>query len=319
MFRILALDGGGIKGTFTAAILTELERQTGCRLADHFDLMVGTSTGGILALGLALGIKASALLDLYVKRGADIFPSLGFLGAQRGMLRQLFRPKLRQEDLRTVLTEYIGEKRLGDAAVPLVIASYEAVRGRPYLFKTAHHPNHSRDYRASAVDVALATSAAPTFFRAAAVAVRKGESYFDGGVWANSPTMVGIAEAVAFFGVPLSEIDVLSIGTTDEVRSFSHMREAGMLKWNVGLVDILMSAQADAARAQSALLLDGRMLRIDMVRPSGTYSLDRADAQTIGELAALGEGKAAERQVVEQVKARFLNGQRAERYTPLHS
>ncbi len=318
MFRILALDGGGIKGTFTAAILAELERQTQLRLVDHFDLIVGTSTGGIIAIGLGLGIPAADLLKLYSERGGEIFPSAGFLGGQRGLLRQLFGPKFDQTKLRNVLVQHLGPRKLGHSLVPLVIPTYEALRGRLYLMKTAHHIQHSRDYLADAVDVALATSAAPTYFNAAPFPMRPGESYLDGGLWANSPTMVGIIEAIVFFGVPLEEIDILSVGTTDDVRSFSEMRTAGVLKWNTGLIDVLMRTQGESSLAQAGLLVGGRLLRIDLSRPPGSYSLDNASRTKIDELASLGAGKGSEARIVSAVKARFLNGVPAKTYQPAY-
>ncbi|MBK8085127.1 MAG: patatin-like phospholipase family protein [Devosia sp.] len=318
MFRILALDGGGIKGTFTAAILAELERQTQLRLVDHFDLIVGTSTGGIIAIGLGLGIPAADLLKLYSNRGGEIFPSSGFLGGQRGLLRQLSGPSSINQCCAVFLCN-ISVPKARPLLVPLVIPTYEALRGRLYLMKTAHHPQHSRDYLADAVDVALATSAAPTYFDAAPFPLRPGESYLDGGLWANSPTMVGIIEAVAFFGVPLEEIDILSVGTTDDVRSFSEMRTAGVLKWNTGLIDVLMRTQGESALAQARLLVGGRLLRIDLSRPPGSYSLDNATRTKIDELAALGASKGSEAAIVSAVKTRFLNGVPPQEYQPTYT
>lgn len=319
MFRILALDGGGIKGTFTVGVLVELERLTGRRIADHFDLIVGTSTGGILALGLGLGLDVKTLLELYVKRGPDIFPASGFLGGYRGLFRQFWGARYRQEVLRRVLHEYLGERRLGESAVPLVIPTYEALQGRLYLMKTAHHRRFSADHRALAVDVAVATAAAPTYFRQAQFPLRPGESYLDGGLWANTPTMVGLVEAVRFFEQPLENIDILSIGTTDVTRSFSDFRSAGVLGWNVRLIDVLMSAQAEAALAQAGLLLGRRVLRIDTVRPPGTYALDKATPQKISELAALGAAVAREAENAAAVEQRFLNGTAATRYQAFHT
>jgi patatin-like phospholipase/acyl hydrolase len=318
MFKILALDGGGIKGAFTAAVLAQLEHLSGRRIVDHFDLIVGTSTGGILAIGLGLGLSPAQLLDLYVERGSAIFPSTGLLADARGLLRQLFGPKHEQGDLRTVLAEYLGDKPFGASRSRLVIPSYEVVRGRINLFKTPHHPRHKFDHATPAVDVALATAAAPTYFNAASLPQRPGEMYVDGGVWANNPVMVGLVEAIAFLDRQPDDIDVLSIGTTDEPRSFSAMKRAGVFRWNVGLIDLLMRGQAESSLALARHLVAGRVYRIDEMCPPGLYTLDGASAGTIQELQGRGRKRASEKEVLETVVARFLDGSPLEEYKPLH-
>lgn len=209
MFRILSLDGGGIKGAFTASVLATLERSTGKRFIDHFDMIAGTSTGGIIAIGLAMGISAAEIRDFYVKHGPTIFPATGL----RGKFWQLFKPKYSHAPLREALNEILGERRFGDAHTRLVIPTYDANSSRIYVMKTAHDPRFVREIDARAVDVAMATSAAPTYFQAAAFPHQPGSSYVDGGVWANCPAMVGVTEALAFLGQSGATIDVMSVGT----------------------------------------------------------------------------------------------------------
>src|SRR2546428_1711765 len=227
MFRILSLDGGGIKGAFTASVLATLEQDTGKSVNGHFDLITGTSTGGIIALGLGLGIPAAEIRDFYADQGGTIFPTTGLVQRTAGFFRQIFGPKHSHETLRQALVGVFGDRRLGESKCRLVIPTYDAIAGRIFLLKTAHHERFKYDVDAPAVDVALATSAAPTYFSAAPFPGHSDASYVDGGVWANSPLLVGLVEAVHFLRVPLAAVDVLSIGTTSKPSSIQQQRDSG--------------------------------------------------------------------------------------------
>lgn len=316
-FRILSLDGGGIRGAFTASVLARLEKETGLALVDHFDLITGTSTGGIIALGLALGLPAQAIRDFYRDKGPDIFPGTGLVPRVRGTLRHLFTAKRSHEALRTALESVFQDKRLGEARCRLVIPTYDAVEGRIYLLKTAHRERFTGEYQASAVDCALATSAAPTYFAAASFPEHPGASYVDGGVWANCPVMVGITEAVHFLGVPLDQIDVLSVGTLNAPFSVSPgRRRAGVIGWSTSLVELLMRGQAEAALAQAKLLTGSHVHRIDQVVSRGRFSLD--DSRTVSDLIALGDNEARKDAHLSKVRERFLNGTKARPFVPMH-
>ena len=215
-YRILALDGGGIKGAYTASILATWEKETGKRIVDHFDLISGTSTGGIIAIGLGLGLSAQDILEFYQNYGAKIFPNLGLRQKLSLTLQHFFRPKYSHESLRAALTAVFGDRLFGESQSRLVIPTYDAVRGRIFVMKTAHLPRFTLDYKAKAVDVALTTSAAPTFFDPAKFASHANNVYVDGGVWANCPALVALMEAYHFLNQPLDQIDVLSVGTTKE-------------------------------------------------------------------------------------------------------
>lgn len=316
-FRILSLDGGGIRGAFSASVLSTLEKETGRAVVDHFDLITGTSTGGIIALGLALGLPASAIRDFYRDKGLDIFPGTGLVQRTRDKVRHLFTPKRSHEALEAALRSVFKNMRLGEARCRLVIPTYDAVGGRIYLLKTAHHERFTGEYQASAVEWALATSAAPTYFAASDLAQHPGSSYVDGGVWANCPVMVGVVEAVHFLGVSLDQIDVLSVGTVGEPFSVSPgRRRAGVIRWSTSLIELLMRGQAEAALAQAQLLTGRNVHRIDQVVSPGRFSLD--DARAIGDLIALGDGEARKVAHLSEVKQRFLNGVRAEPFVPKH-
>lgn len=318
MFRILSLDGGGIKGAFTASVLARLEEDTKRSIVDHFDLITGTSTGGILAIGLGMGFSARELTKFYEDSGPIIFPGTSKLSKAKGILKQIFKPKHSQKILKKEIEKILGDKKFGESKCRLVIPTYDAIAGRIYLLKTAHHERFSYDIHAPAVDVALATSAAPTYFEATDFPTLKNASFVDGGLWANNPSLVGVVEAVHFLNIPLSEIDVLSIGTTTQPFSISENSDAGIASWNLGIVDVMFEGQMEAAQKQTELLLKGRSHRINFMAKEGAYSIDKAAPETIKELVALGDGEARKEENLTVVKDRFLNGVEVEKFEPIH-
>lgn len=311
-FRILALDGGGIKGAFTASVLATLEKAIGEPVGRHFDLIAGTSTGGILAVGLGMGLTPLQLLEFYRERGPVIFPVTRLLGNLRRELRHVLRPKHSQEILvKEINAAYFpdGKQRtLGDSICRLVVPAYDAVSGACHTFRTPHHELLTADAETCAAEVALATAAAPTYFSAARVKnMIANPSYFDGGVWANCPVMAGIVEAVCYLNVPLDRIDVLSIGTTDEPFTVKMLANAGIVGWNKTLIDLLMNAQVDSAVQHARQLVgDPRFMRINATTPKGLYKLD--DAKEVESLITLGNKTASAPSILYQVKSRFLNG-----------
>jgi uncharacterized protein len=313
-FRILALDGGGIKGGYTASVLATLEETTGHSCQQSFDLIAGTSTGGILALGLGLGLSAKDICSFYADKGDDIFPLSGVAGRAGRALRQLVRPKHDAARLRAALASVFGDHTLGESKTRLVIPAYDVTEARVYLFKTAHHRYLQVDRELSAVDVAMATSAAPTFFAAAAIARTGAARYVDGGVWANCPAMVAVVEAVHFLGVAPQDIDLLSIGTTSAPFVVSARRSAGgLLRWGAALVELLMTSQVQGAQAQASLLAGG-WHRINHVTTPGRFGLDRVESTA--ELIELGRSDAVKRATLDVVEQRFLNGTPVESFLP---
>ena len=312
-FRILVLDGGGLKGAFTAAALATWETQTGLRIADYFDLIAGTSTGGILALGLGLGLSSRKMLEFYQKSGPIIFPVMRLRGRIRHTARQLYRPKYSQglllNELRAAFARGGQQPLLRDSRCRLVIPAYHAVRGVSHVFRTPHHPDLTADAETTAAHVALATAAAPTFFTAAKIAEIVESSYFDGGVWANSPAMAAIIEAVCFLNIPLERVDVLSVGTTEEpftVRGQTGSGGIGWL-WKKKILDLLMNVQQESSlKLARQLVTESRFLRVNVTTAKGSYRLD--GPKEIGELADLGHNAAQQPEIISQIKSRFLNG-----------
>jgi len=311
-FRILSLDGGGIKGTFSASFLAELEQMTGKRVVDHFDLITGTSTGGIIAIALGLGIGAREILGFYEREGPSIFPSTGIRRRTRDFLRHFLRPKHSGDVLKNAVRSVLQDRKFGESRVRLVITSYDAIRGSLHLFKTCHHERFKQDYRLPAADVAMATAAAPTYFPA--FLAESGLTHIDGGIWANCPALVGVVEAVGVLGCKPGDVDILSIGTTSEPFFVSKRRRlGGIILWNKGIGDLLMQAQVASSLAQAKVLTGRRPLRINESTQPGRFSLD--DARQISDLKAL--GISAARHHEQEVGLRFL-ATPAERFTPCY-
>ena len=314
-FRILSLDGGGIKGTFTAAFLAALEAMTGRRLVDHFDLITGTSTGGIIAVALGLGVPAEDVLRLYREQGPSIFPvpRRGVLGWAAGQWRHVFGPKHSQEVLMRAVKGVVGERKFGESRVRLVIPAFDGNRGAVQLFKTAHSPDYKQDYLLPAATVAVGTAAAPTYFQAYTEA--GGGCYLDGGLWANSPVVVGLLEATCILGRRIEDVELLSVGTTTCPYHVSHARRnGGFLRWATGLADVFMQAQVEAALGQARLMVGERMLRVNAEAAPGRFSIDNASA--IAELKDLGDQAA--RRHEKEVSQRFLFAP-AEPFTPFYA
>ena len=276
--QVLALDGGGLRGIFTAATLAAWEEDFGSSITDHFDLIVGTSTGGIIALALGLGVPPVEVLSIYLDHGDSIFPQTG--RARHRWLRRLLRPRYDTAGLRAVLQDRFGDRLLGDSRVRLAIPSYDLAADHVHLFRTPHHRDLRRDWRVPAVDVAMATAAAPTFLPAHRMEAHR---LIDGGVWANNPTLVGVAECFDRLGGERGRIRVLSVGTTSEIRERrATLDNGGLFAWRSDGLDVMLRGQGLAATNHAQLIL-GRpnVVRVDAPTPEGLHELDSVTASDL--------------------------------------
>ncbi len=279
-FQVLALDGGGVRGIFSAAVLAGLEVDTGRSVVERFDLVVGTSTGGIIALGLGAGLSPREILEFYVSERHRIFPNR--FGSRA--LRQLFVAKYRPAGLEDAVRRVFGTTLLGESRVPLVIPSYDLGENDVHLFKTPHHERLKRDHKVPMWAVAMATSAAPTFFPAFRLPGDR-TRLIDGGVWANNPAMVGVTEAVSMFGQRPQDVRVLSLGTTVSLRTRrSRLDNGGLIRWARGpnVIDVLLRAQSVGAFAQvTHLVTPENAHRLDPPAPGELAKLDDCDAEAL--------------------------------------
>lgn len=334
-FRILCLDGGGIRGAFTAAVLDYWEQATGVRVVDHFDLIAGTSTGGILAIGLGMGMTAGDMLNFYINEGPQIFPVEESIGKLRHSFRHWFGAKFDQDVLKNKLekaykTAPIQSHILDDSLTRLVIPAYNTETDRLLLFRTPHGHSGNVDRGHNRIEVSLATAAAPTYFNP----IKVGHALaVDGGVWANSPTSVALAEAIHQLNIEPDRIEMLSVGTTfcpslegqpillDQNMIQSIIKPAvgtipakivsllwkpkriqGKIGWLPNIAGFLMKTQAQTADFVCHSLLQDRYLRIDeatvATQLDGVDSIDRL----------IGLGKDIAQRHLPQVKSKFLNG-----------
>ena len=245
--RILSLNGGGARGLFTISLLAEIERilasNTGdqnVKIGHYFDLITGTSIGGILALGLAADKSARELEAVFRDKAPLIFPQQKckwFFPGLRKTCRQLFRPLYDSEPLATTIKDMVGESTtFNDLNRRVMIPAVNLSTGKPQFFKTPHNPKFNRDGRIKLVDAALATSAAPTYF--APHYCSELDAYFaDGGLVANNPSYIGLLEVFRdmttdFPQTKVSDVKILNIGTLSEEYTVSP--SALGARWNNG-------------------------------------------------------------------------------------
>jgi uncharacterized protein len=249
-YRILSLDGGGMRGIFTAAVIAQPEHDLAIRLADHVDLIVGTSTGGIIGLGLAAGKTGEQMRDFYAQEGERIF------SRPRSLPRRLRQPKYDHRVLDEVLQREFGDQRLNDLSTPVCIIAHELVAGTTRVSKDDHHHELTGGGDQLVWKVAAATAAAPTYF--APVQLGGADSHVDGGIWANNPALVGITEAVRYAGRSLDDIRLLSIGTTTrtfQVQDHAHARRMGLVAWLKEARELLLGGGVSMASDTQAELL----------------------------------------------------------------
>lgn len=265
---------------FPATLLAELERRHtgGQRISEYFDLVAGTSTGGILALGLAAGLTAEELQDLYVRRGPEIFPRLvgGWLGRLIGRVMwpwYLGNARYDRKALCEILGEKLGDQIIGDAKLRFCVPSFDGRHSEVYVFKTPHHPDYRTDRLDPMIRAALATAAAPVYYRPL---VEGGYTFVDGGIWANNPSMLGIIEALTAFDVEREQIDVLSLGCGDDPYRVNwwQRRLGGLFFWRTAIFAALR-LQSLAATNQARLLLGpGQVFRIDAPTNEAKIAMD---------------------------------------------
>ena len=284
--RVLSLDGGGIRGIIPALVIAHLERQMGAPASELFDLIVGTSTGGILALGLALQdeqgrplLAAKRMVALYERHGGEIF--------ERSLWRKLrtagglFEEAYSHEALETILQRYFGDKRLSDCGTPVMVTSYD-IEHRKTVFIKSWHSDHSQLLCAEA---SRATSAAPTYFEPVNLEwAEQSRTLIDGGVFINSPAVSAYAEARKLF--PDEPIAMLSLGTGELTRSipYDEARTWGSALWVMSLLDCMFDGASKAADHQMRLFLGDHYLRLQTQLHYASDDMDDASRGNIRNL-----------------------------------
>lgn len=305
-FKILSIDGGGILGVLPCMILAEIEKRflDGEPIGEHFDMIVGTSTGGIIALGLGQGKSAQEISKLYIERGRFIFPGNRLTRWLRGWAGWAFTPYDR-DNLEKELRREFSDGLFGSSSVPICIPSFDGRYGEPYVFKTPHHPDYKKDQHERLVDVGLSTAAAPTIF---AAVKRNGYVFADGGIWANNPALIGVVDAMTCYDIDRTQIRLLSLGCGQEsYRMRWWHRIGGRLVWAGLFVSSAMRAQSHNALGQAGLLIG----RSNMVRLDAPEVANRIGMDDVGR--ALAEMPPVARSLVEasghRISEIFLQGE----------
>ncbi|HUX14402.1 MAG TPA: patatin-like phospholipase family protein [Spirochaetia bacterium] len=313
--RVLSIDGGGVRGIIPSLVLEELQRRLRIRgemrpFHRIFDLMAGTSAGGIIVLGLALpalspdgsgfsrnkaALDVSKITALFSVRGLEIFPRPGF--AKFKSILHAFGEKYSADSLESLLERLFGDATMNDALTNLIITSYDVERREPHMFKKRPVRHGKHDVNFYMRDAARATSAAPTYFAPAYVEPRPpdGERYclVDGAVFANNPALAAYIEARKIFPHARKYV-IISLGTGQAERRFTYeqIKDWGYLEWvsprnGVPLFSLSSEGQSVAVVHQLSRIPDVEFYRLDgPLSGDASESMDNAAAANIERLTA---------------------------------
>jgi hypothetical protein len=212
-FRILSIDGGGIRGIYPAHVLRCIEERLQINLFDTFDMIAGASTGSIIAAGVATGVPAADIVAMYKEHGAGIFRKKRFFWPGK-KLKNMFQPMFDSvydaQYLENVLSEVFQDKRLGDIKKPLLLPSTDIGNGCVHVLKSGYSKEFTRDNAVLVKDAVLASCSAPAYFDP-----HRLNEYLlaDGGLWANNPALAAVIDAQKRLGIAQDDIQILSIGT----------------------------------------------------------------------------------------------------------
>jgi patatin-like phospholipase/acyl hydrolase len=268
--KVLAIDGGGIRGLIPALVLAEIERRTGRRVGELVDLIAGTSTGAIVACALARPdpLPAAQVAEIYVQEGPRIFDRslLKRIESVEGLLDERYD----STPLVAALERHLGAARLPDARPPVLLTAYDIERRRAVFLRSA-----SDDVAMAAA--AHASSAAPTYFEPARV---NGAALVDGGVYAANPSVCAYAEAAGRLEL------LLSLGTGEHTRPlrYEDVRGWGRLEWAKPLFDVVFDGSADAVDLQLSALLGADYVRLQTPLDEASDDFDDASAANLAAL-----------------------------------
>lgn len=279
-FHVLALTGGGFRGLYSARILQELEQRAGRPIGQCFDLIAGTSIGGILALAVAFDRPMDVVIRAFRESGPKIFPTKGKLA---GLTSSRYDTTPLCEVIDAILP--VGAT-LADARHPLVIPALNLTTGRQQILKTRHNAEWTRDSKYSVKEVALATAGAPIYFPIASL---DNQLFADGGLFANAPDLVALHEANKFFGQSDTAVRMLSIGTLSSTYALpaSTERKRGVWQWlrppEFPLIQTILSAQQQFSIQIVEHRLGDDHVRIDGQPPDAVLrdvGLDKASLES---------------------------------------
>lgn len=302
-FKILSIDGGGIRGIIPAMILTEIEDRTGKRIAELFDLIAGTSTGGILALGLTKpgsdnspAYTAGELVKLYDDEGTNIFSRSVWHRIRA--LGNAVEEKYPSHPIENILDEYFGDAVLSQAITDVLVTSYEIEQRRPFFFKSHKAKQNPEEDDFLMKQAARATSAAPTYFEPEKIKISgplERLALIDGGVYANNPAACALVEATGKFNKPPEEVYMLSLGTGELTRPirYEDAKGWGLINWAQPLLNVVFDGVSDTVDYQVDLILNRadedkkRYHRLQLKLDKGNDDMDDASRTNLWALKLL--------------------------------
>jgi uncharacterized protein len=294
MTRILSIDGGGIRGVIPAMVLAAIERETGKPIAKLFDVVAGTSTGGILACGLAAPgddgtprFSAAQLVDMYVNEGHNIFPHSIFQAAT-----SLVHEKYPASGIEGVLRKYVGDAPLSTTVTEIFVTAYDIEHRKPVFFRTQDaKTDAARDHPLWMV--ARATSAAPTYFEPYRLEVAAGgfDALVDGGVFANNPAMCAYVDG-AVGRARADDVLLVSLGTGSQIRriEYEEAKNWGVVGWARPILDVVFDGVSDTTDYELQQILGaGRYHRLQTDMTIASDSMDDASPANMEKLQEQGQ------------------------------
>ncbi len=260
-FRILSIDGGGIRGIYPAHILHCIEKRLQINLFDTFDMIAGTSTGSIIAAGVATGVPAAGIVEMYKEHGAKIFRKKRFHLPWKSF-QPMFDSVYSAQYLENVLTDVFQDKRLGDIKKPLLLPSTDIGKGYVHVLKSGYSKEFTRDNNVLVKDAVLASCAAPTYFDP-----HKLNEYLlaDGGLWANNPALAAVIDAKKRLEVAQDDIQILTIGTglSKTIYGTKASRKWGLINgWkHKEFISFILSLQSQSALNYLSLMLHPEQIK----------------------------------------------------------
>lgn len=298
-YRILSLDGGGIRGLMTAIWLEELEARKGAPLNQHFDLVAGTSTGSILAAAIGLGIPASDIVKLYKQHGETIFPraaSRRWDRITRVFAEGFSAPKYSPDGLEKALKKIFKTATLDQLAKPTLIFTYNVFAREPVVFK---------NYRTAFAKIPVwqavrASCSAPTYFPAMIMKLGKAnQPLVDGGVAANNPSACAVAEGIKLNaeGNPANKVDLdnfvlASFGTGSSTRpiSIEEAKDWGALEWAIPIIDVLFDGSTDTSDyVAQQIIQTNNYFRFQVSLDAAYDDMDKADPVNLNALTSIAD------------------------------
>ncbi|MEH7180443.1 CBASS cGAMP-activated phospholipase [Neobacillus vireti] len=263
--KLLCIDGGGIRGIFSIAILQALEEEVGYPVGKLFDAVAGTSTGAIIAASVSLDKKMKEVHENYMLYGEKIFKRQAKVG--------IFKSVYSDRSLRKLLKKSFGDLQLEDIEKPLLIPAVDITHGKPFIHRSNFgHPGND-DLSIKLWDAVLSSCSAPVYFPPNNI----GNEYLsiDGGLWANNPSLVGLTESIHYFQKGMEDIHILSLGTGLQNIDFTYDKEKywGINEWlpfrfpsmkvTPKLLDLALHLSSESVTYHCQLLLKDQYLRIN--------------------------------------------------------